>query len=102
VGGLNTLPEINLNVGFMGARGVSLIGGISDVDADEVQIKVAMIERCISTVILVDSSKWGQVATYTFMKPQLVNRIITSDLAPTELVEGFRAQDIRVDAVALT
>lgn len=101
VGGLNTLPEINLNIGFMGARGVSLIGGISDVDADEVQIKSAMIARCISTVILVDGSKWGQVATYTFMKPQLVTRIITSDQASPELVAEFRERGINVDVVAL-
>jgi DeoR/GlpR family transcriptional regulator of sugar metabolism len=101
VGDPNSLPAINLNSGFMGARGVSLIGGISDVDADEVQIKSAIIARCISTVILVDGSKWGQVAAYTFMKPHLVTRIITSDDAPGDQVEQFRGQGINVDVVAV-
>lgn len=100
VGGTNTLPEINLNIGFMGARGISMVGGISDVDADEVQMKSAMIARCISTVVLVDGSKWGQVATYTFLKPEKMARIITSDLAPPELVAQFRNEGICVDVVA--
>jgi DeoR/GlpR family transcriptional regulator of sugar metabolism len=99
VGRPEGLLDINLNIGFFGARGVSLNSGISDVDADEVQMKSAMVARCVSTVILVDGSKWGQVAAYTFAKPQQIARIITTDDAPLELVEQFREQGVAVDLV---
>lgn len=101
VGRPEGLPDINLNVGFFGARGVSLTSGISDVDADEVQIKSAMIARCVAPIILVDASKWGQVSAYTFAKPQQVARIISSQNASFELVEQFREQGVQVDLAAL-
>ena len=100
VGRLEGLPDINLNIGFFSARGVSLHGGISDVDVDEVAIKQAMAARCLSTVVIVDGSKWGQIAPYTFIKPEQVKHIITSEDAPHDVIEQFRAQGVRVDVVA--
>jgi DeoR/GlpR family transcriptional regulator of sugar metabolism len=49
----------------------------------------------------VDGSKWGQVAPYTFIKPESVSRIITSDDAPPDLVEKFRQQGVTVEVVAI-
>ena len=100
VGRPEGLPEVNLNVGFFSARGVSLQGGISDVDADEVAIKQAMVARCVSVVVVVDGSKWGQVAPYTFIKTEMVKHIITSDDAPAEMVEQFREQGVQVDVIS--
>jgi DeoR/GlpR family transcriptional regulator of sugar metabolism len=99
VGHPEGLPDVNLNIGFFGARGVSLLGGVSDVDADEVTIKQVMVQRCVSTVILVDGSKWGQVAPYTFIKTEDITHIITSDDAPPSMVQEFRGQGVRVDVV---
>lgn len=101
VGSPEGLPDVNFNIGFFSARGVSLIGGISDVDADEVAIKQAMFARCVTGIVTVDGSKWGQVAPYTFIKSENVRHIITSDDAPPELVEEFRAQGTLVDVVAV-
>ena len=97
VGRPEGLPDVNLNIGFFSARGVSLIGGISDVDADEVAIKQALVTRCVETVVLVDGSKWGQVAPYTFIKAEQVRHIITSGDAPAEMVEQFRERNVQVD-----
>lgn len=101
VGRPEGLPDINLNIGFFGARGVSLVNGITEVDPDEVMIKQAMMARCLQTVILVDGSKWGQVAPYTFARPHQISRIITSDDAPREMVNQFREAGVRVDVVTV-
>ena len=101
VGRPEGLPEVNLNIGFFSARGVSLQGGISDVDADEVTIKQAMVGRCVSTVVIVDGSKWGQVAPYTFIKTEQVKHIITSEDAPIEMVEQFRDQGVEVNVISV-
>jgi DeoR/GlpR family transcriptional regulator of sugar metabolism len=99
VGRPEGLPDINLNIGFFGARGISLIGEISDVDADEVLIKQAMMTRCVSSVILSDGSKWGQIAPYTFARFSQVARLITSDDAADDVVSGVRQLGIEVETV---
>lgn len=97
VGRPEGLPDINLNYGFFGTRGITLMGGITDTDPDEVMMKKAMIARCVSPVIIADGSKWGHVAPYTFINPQEVERIITTDLAPMDLVAQFRSEGVQVD-----
>ncbi|MEP7293833.1 MAG: transcriptional regulator, partial [Chloroflexota bacterium] len=100
VGSPEGLPDVNLNIGFFGARGISWSGGVSDVDGDEVTIKQAMVRRSVLPVVLVDGSKWGQVAPYTFISSNQVRHIITTSDAPKELVEQFRRQGARVDVVS--
>lgn len=100
VGRPEGLPDINMNIGFFGARGISITSGITDVDADEAQMKSAMVTRCVARIVVADGSKWGQVAPYTFLKPHEITRILTSDDAPAEMVRQFREQGVAVDVAA--
>jgi DeoR/GlpR family transcriptional regulator of sugar metabolism len=95
----DSLPDINLSLGFFGAWGVSLDGGLSDVDPDEVVMRQSLIRRCLRTVVVVDSRKWGETAPYTYAQPQDVNRIISNDGAPPEIVEHYEALGVSVDLV---
>ncbi len=95
------LPDINFNVGFFGARGVTFAEGVTDIDADEVSIKRAMIMRCVKTIILVDGSKWGQVAPFTFVRADEVQHVITTSDVTTEKVEPFRKQGIIVQIASV-
>lgn len=99
VGRPDGLPDVNLNIGFFGAWGISMQGGISDIDPNEIAMKQAMIQRCVSTVIIADASKWGQVAPYTVLPAAQVKHIITTAGAVPELVEQFQQQGTRVDIV---
>ncbi|HEX2905463.1 MAG TPA: hypothetical protein VHO69_01280, partial [Phototrophicaceae bacterium] len=94
-----TLPDINLNIGFFGARGVSFEAGISEIGQEEADIKQVLIPRCFLPVIVADGSKWGQIAPYTYLPAKEVSHIITSDLAPREMVEQFRAAGTIVETV---
>ncbi len=96
VGRPEGLPDVNLNLAFLGARGITWAEGVSDVDPDEVTMKQAMIARSVTTVIVADGSKWGQVAPYTLVRSSQLQRIVTSD-APQALVDDFRAQGVHVD-----
>ncbi|MBZ0292885.1 MAG: DeoR/GlpR family DNA-binding transcription regulator [Anaerolineae bacterium] len=101
VGRPDGLPDINLNLGFFGARGLSIQGGMSDSDPDEVAMKRAMIAHCIHTIVIVDSSKWGQVAPYTVLPGDGIEHVISTTNAPAELVEQFRQANTRVDLAPL-
>jgi DeoR/GlpR family transcriptional regulator of sugar metabolism len=96
VGRPEGLPDINLRLGFFGARGVSLVAGITDVDVDEVAMKQAMVSRCIEPIVLVDGGKWGQLGAYTFLRLPDVSRVITSDDAPDALVRDVSEAGVQV------
>lgn len=99
VGQPGALPDINLNIGFFGAGGISLRGGMSDIDPDEVHMKQAMMARCVAPVVVVDGSKWGQIAPYMVLPSREIERIITTANAPANLVEQFRQAGIQVDVI---
>ncbi|NLX10931.1 MAG: DeoR/GlpR transcriptional regulator [Chloroflexi bacterium] len=99
VGQPESLPKVNLNLGFFSARGLDDVVGISEIDPDEAVIKRALFSYCVAPVFLIDGSKWGQVAPYTIVPPQQIRHIITSQNAPAELVQRFRSQNVQVDLV---
>lgn len=102
VGQPDGLPDINVNLGFFGAGGLSLQAGMSDIDPDEVTMKQAMIARCITPVIVVDGSKWGQVGPYTVLPAHKLKRIITTSNAPADIVKQFRDLGVQVEIVPLS
>jgi len=102
VGNPESLPKINLNIGFFGARGIGEMVGASEIDPDEVAVKQALIARCMCSVFVVDGSKWGQVAAYTLVAPQDLTHVITSADAPSDLVNRLRRLGVRVDVVAFS
>jgi DeoR family transcriptional regulator, fructose operon transcriptional repressor len=93
------LPNINLNIGFFSARGIAAGIGASEIDPDEVQVKQALIARCVQVVFLIDGTKWGQVAPYTIVPDTQIQHIITTSDAPSDEVQGFRAMGARVDVI---
>jgi DeoR/GlpR family transcriptional regulator of sugar metabolism len=101
VGDPETLPEINLNLGFFGVRGISPVTGFTDTDLDEVTIKRAMMDRCLHNVIIADGEKWDKVAPYQLAELRQVQTIVTSLGYAPHLVAAFREQGIEVISVNL-
>jgi DeoR/GlpR family transcriptional regulator of sugar metabolism len=99
IGMPESLPNVNLNLCFFSARGITESTGASELDPDEALVKQAMIARSMFSVLLVDGSKWGQIAPFTVAPTAKLQHIITSDDAPPEQVERFRDMGIRVDIV---
>jgi DeoR family transcriptional regulator, fructose operon transcriptional repressor len=100
VGKPEGLPAINFNIGFFGTRGISAMAGATDVDADEVSLKKAMVDHCANVVILADHTKWGEIAPYTFATLDRVERIITDDGVAPAVIEQFRADRVKVEIVS--
>ena len=67
----------------------------------EVMIKQAMSQRCVNSVVIADSSKWGRLAPYTVIEPQHITRIITTEKAPDDLISQFRSVGVQVDVLAM-
>jgi DeoR/GlpR family transcriptional regulator of sugar metabolism len=92
------LPTINLTRGFFGAHGIASISGITESTQEEVEMKQAMMARCLAVYFLVDSSKWGRVAPFPMADPTTHDdlTIITPATAPAELVQWAREQGYRI------
>lgn len=96
VGRPETLPDINLNIGFVSAWGLTPEDGLTEVSEQEMAMKQALLARCKQRIVLVDSSKWGLVAPYTYAQFDEVHRIITTDQAPTALVQAMNHHRVTV------
>ncbi len=102
VGPPDNLPDVNLNIGFFSSRGITGTIGATEVDPDEMKMKQALLSRCLTIVLLVDSSKWDNVAPYTIIPAAELQHIITTTHAPEEALALCRAQGIQVDTVPTT
>lgn len=99
VDGLEALAGYNIQKGFFGAHGLSLAEGLTDVSADEAEVKAAMVARCRQTIAIIDATKWGRVGFASFAPVSAIDRVITDTDAPAELVEQVRGAGITVVAV---
>lgn len=89
--------EMNVQIGFFGARGLAVVEGLTDANLSEVAMKRAMVACCRRVVGMVDAQKWGNVATATFAELHQVNTIITDTEAPEALVQEVR--QLQVDVI---
>jgi DeoR/GlpR family transcriptional regulator of sugar metabolism len=96
IGAPHSLPDINLNIGFVSAWGISQEAGLTEVSEDEMIMKKALLSRCLKKVLLVDSTKWGQVAAYTYAHPQDMDIILTTTRVPKERLAQIEHPDIRI------
>lgn len=95
----NSRQRLRVDLGFFGARGVTTRDGLMESDVEEAQLKQQMVSASGVVVGIVDSSKFGATAFNAFALPQEIDRIITDESAPVEIVEGLRSQGIHVDLV---
>jgi DeoR family fructose operon transcriptional repressor len=72
-----TLSEINVDVAFLGANGVSVERGLTTPDPAEAAVKHLMLGCARSRILLADHSKIGQVSTHKYGDLTDVDLLIT-------------------------
>jgi DeoR family transcriptional regulator of aga operon len=90
------VKDINVQVGFFGARGLTVSEGLTDVNLEEVKMKRSMVEHCQRTVGVLDARKWGKVSAASFAHPGQIDVIISDSNAPDDLVSQIRQQQVEV------
>jgi DeoR/GlpR family transcriptional regulator of sugar metabolism len=91
VDGLDILNRVNLNKGFFGSHGISAEEGLTDVSADEAELKRPIVRLCREVIAVVDRTKWGRVGVASFATAHEIDRVITDRDAPCDLVDKLRA-----------
>jgi DeoR/GlpR family transcriptional regulator of sugar metabolism len=94
--GKSILQQIHISKVFVGARGLTLHEGLTDVSGDEVELKREIVATAKEVIAVVDSSKWDQVAFATFCPLERLKLIITDEQAPAQMVKQVRKMGIEV------
>ncbi len=92
--------RVNVQKAFVGAVGLTMESGLSDAMEEEAQIKRSMVAAARETYALVDSTKWGRVASASFCRTDRLTGIITDSDAPEEMVAALQELGVRVIQVA--
>jgi DeoR/GlpR family transcriptional regulator of sugar metabolism len=96
VDGLDFVRRFNIQKGFFGAHGITLDEGLTDVSADEADVKRVLVAMCRQVVAVLDATKWGRVGLASFAALDQIDTIITDQSAPAELVAQVRAAGANV------
>jgi DeoR/GlpR family transcriptional regulator of sugar metabolism len=94
--GRSILQQVNISKAFVGARGLTLRAGLTDVHAEEVELKRAIVEAANEVIAVLDSTKWNQVTLATFCPLERLKLIITDTQAPAQMVKQVRKLGVEV------
>jgi len=94
--GEDILRRVHIEKAFVGAKGLTLEEGLTDVNPEEVRLKHAIVEAAKEVIAIVDHTKWGRVAFATFCPLDRVRLVITDNQAPPDMVEAVRQRGVEV------
>jgi DeoR/GlpR family transcriptional regulator of sugar metabolism len=94
--GIEMLHKFNIQKGFFGAHGINFPEGLTDVSANEAEVKRPLVAMCRQVIAVLDATKWGRVGLTSFARLEEIDTVITTSDAPTEMVERVRSLGIEV------
>ncbi len=97
--GLAYFDKFNIQKCFLGAHGLAIPEGLTDISPDVAAIKRALIARCRQVIAVLDASKWGRIGLATFASVQDLDLVLTDAEAPESLVNQVRALGVDVRVV---
>ena len=97
--GATMLRQLNIQKAFVGAVGFTLEEGLTDVNAEEAELKRAMVVTAKDVIGVFDHTKWNRVAMATFCPTERLRLVISDDRAPADSVMAARNLGIDVRLV---
>ena len=93
---LQTISNVRATKAFITAAGVSLELGLTCANKSEVETKRACIHNALETILLVDSSKFGQVKPAFFAEINQINTIVTDAGLSEEWQDAIKQLGIKL------
>jgi DeoR family deoxyribose operon repressor len=97
--GAELIRKNRANKAFLAARGVSEKLGITTANQYEIEMKKAALKSSLCNILLIDSSKFGQVGSAHYADLRDVNVIITDSGIPQEYVDLINSLGIQLHIV---
>jgi len=91
-----TLRELRVDQTFLAINGVSIEGGLTYPNFDEVAVKLAMIAAASEVILLADHSKFGHDSLVRVAPIDVLTQIVTSPGGDPEMLAALRERGIDV------
>ncbi len=92
----NLYNELNADILFVAASGISLEKGLTDPAWLDISIKKTMIRAAKKIILLIDSHKFELVTSRTFAPLESVDLIITDSKLPKEIKDQYSKAGIEI------
>lgn len=96
---INALEQFCVEKAFIGAAGVTFNEGISDFNYEEAQVRLMAIKRAKQSILVADSSKFGNDAFARTCSLEHFHTIITDINLPKVFVDGIKDRKINLISV---
>lgn len=96
---IDALARIFPDKAFIGANGMHCASGVTAYHPDEAAFNNVMVRQSRESIVVVDHSKLGVVATHLICRAEEVSMIITDTGASDEAIAGFVQRGIEVRRV---
>lgn len=93
---VNDIAGFRAQVVLLGANGIDTKLGFTTSDPEEAAVKQAYIQHSQETIVLADSSKFGNVFPAAFAMPAAVDRVITDMAAPQGAIDALVEAGVEV------
>jgi len=92
------LEQISVKTVLLGCNGVDTVGGITNINLPEAEVKKRMLAAATRKIVLADGSKLGRVEVARLCDIDEVDLLITGNSADPAVVEALRDRgcDVRV------
>jgi DeoR family transcriptional regulator, aga operon transcriptional repressor len=90
------LERLNASIAFIGCNGVDVVGGVTNINLPEAEVKRAMLLGARRRVIVADASKLGEVEVAKVCDLHEASLVVTDASADASLVSELRAAGIDV------
>jgi DeoR/GlpR family transcriptional regulator of sugar metabolism len=91
-----TVRRYHADVAVLGAAGLSVRHGVSELNDEEAEIQRLMAQHSDTLVVIADSTKLGCTAPVRVTGAERIDTLVTDDGAPPEELERFRAAGTHV------
>ena len=90
------LERINARTVFLGCNGIDPIGGITNINLPEAEIKRRMLQAARQRIIVADGSKVGRVELAYLCGVDEIDLLITDSSADPSVLNGLREKELQV------
>ena len=94
------LDQIHVHTLLLGCNGVDPVGGITNMNLPEAEVKRRMLAAAARRVVLADGGKIGRVDLAHLCPVDQIDMVITGESADPAVVEALRKRGCEVDVVS--
>lgn len=96
---INAMGQFHVDKAFVGVNGINLNVGLTSMGTPQMDVKREMIKMARETIVIADSTKFGNGSLFTVCPMSDVDRVITDSDIKKEYVQTAKNSNIALDIV---